>query len=247
MQRNRRQVCRVCGNEKSEAGMVPVQGMRPSLAAEIERDHPGATSEGFLCLADLNHYRSIHIERLLETEKGELSGIDHQVLESIRNLETVAGDPARESDTRRTFGEGLADSVASFGGSWTFLMAFAATMALWILINSTGLSTRPFDPFPYILLNLVLSCLASVQAPVILMSQNRQAARDRLTSEHDYRVNLKAELEIRQIHDKLDHLLAHQWSRLMDIQQIQVDVLRELEEHRRERRGDRAEPTGPQS
>jgi len=213
---------------------MPIEGMRPALAEEIERDHPGATSEGFICLADLNHYRSIHIERLLETEKGELSGIDRDVLDSIRNLETVAGDPAAEGDTHRTVGEALSDSLASFGGSWTFLIAFATIMGSWILVNSTGLRATPFDPFPYILLNLVLSCLAAVQAPVILMSQNRQAARDRLTSEHDYRVNLKAELEIRQIHDKLDHLLAHQWSRLMEIQQIQVDVLRELEEHRRE-------------
>ena len=111
MQHGQRQICRVCGKEKAQAGMVPIQGMRPALATDIERDHPGATSEGFICLADLNHYRSVHIERLLETEKGELTSIDREVLDSIRNLETVAVDPARDSDARRTFGEGLADSV----------------------------------------------------------------------------------------------------------------------------------------
>jgi len=99
---------------------------------------------------------------------------------------------------------------------------------IWIALNSVLLLRRPFDPYPFILLNLVLSCLAAIQAPVIMMSQNRQESKDRLRSQHDYRVNLKAELEIRQLHDKIDHLLSHQWERLVEIQQIQIDLLSEL-------------------
>ena len=99
---------------------------------------------------------------------------------------------------------------------------------MWIAINSIPLLWRPFDVYPYILLNLALSGLAAIQAPIIMMSQNRQEAKDRLRSEHDYRVNLKAELEIRQLHWKLDQLLTHQWQRLLEIQQIQMDLMEEL-------------------
>src|SRR5205823_2265166 len=101
-------------------------------------------------------------------------------------------------------------------------------LVVWIVINSLAVLMRPFDPFPYILLNLILSCLAAIQAPIIMMSQNRLEARDRLRAEHDYRVNLKAELEIRHLHWKMDQLLTHQWRRLLEIQQIQTDLMEEL-------------------
>ena len=110
----------------------------------------------------------------------------------------------------------------------TVIISFAVVMAIWIVINTVALLRRPFDPFPYILLNLVLSCLASIQAPVIMMSQNRQEAKDRLRAEHDYRVNLKAEVEIRQINVKMDQLLTHQWQRLLEIQQIQTELMEEV-------------------
>jgi uncharacterized membrane protein len=125
-------------------------------------------------------------------------------------------------------GERLADRLAAFGGSWTFLVCFGLFLVIWIGVNSALLVVRPVDPFPYILLNLVLSCLAALQAPVIMMSQNRQEAKDRLRSQHDYQVNLKAELEIRHLHEKMDHLLSHQWERLAQIQEIQLELLSEL-------------------
>jgi uncharacterized membrane protein len=132
-----------------------------------------------------------------------------------------------------SFGERLADHIADFGGSWTFISLFGAFILIWIVINTILLIVRPFDPYPFILLNLMLSCLAAVQAPIIMMSQNRQEARDRLRSESDYRVNLKAELEIRHLHEKLDHLLQHQWERLIEIQQIQIELMNELTAERR--------------
>ena len=133
----------------------------------------------------------------------------------------------QEYDASLTFGELLSDRIAEFGGSWGFLLVFGAVMALWIGINSLTLLSRPFDPYPYILLNLLLSCLAAIQAPVIMMSQNRQEARDRLRAEHDYQINLKAELEIRNLHEKMDHLVHRQWEKLMEIQQIQMDLMEE--------------------
>ena len=122
----------------------------------------------------------------------------------------------------------MADKIATFGGSWTFLICFAIFLFIWIGMNSLVLVLRPYDPYPFIFLNLILSCLAAIQAPIIMMSQNRQEAKDRIRSQHDYQVNLKAELEIRHLHEKVDHLLSHQWSRLVQIQELQLELLSEL-------------------
>lgn len=147
--------------------------------------------------------------------------------------ETAAQNVEFLLEQKATFGERIADRVAGFGGSWGFIMAFGATIAVWMAANILILS-KSFDPYPFILLNLVLSCLAAIQAPIILMSQNRQAARDRIRSENDYRVNLKAELEVRHLHDKLDLLLNGQWQKLMEVQAIQMEIMEELMDKRRE-------------
>jgi uncharacterized membrane protein len=133
-----------------------------------------------------------------------------------------------EFEQQLTFGERLADKIAEFGGSWRFIIIFFVILSLWIAINSLTLILKPFDPYPFILLNLILSCLASIQAPIIMMSQNRQEDKDRLRAEHDYRINLKAELEIRHLHEKIDHLLMNQWQRLLEIQEIQMELMEEL-------------------
>jgi uncharacterized membrane protein len=169
-----------------------------------------------------------YIQKLLESEKGELTTLDHEVLESLQRHETLSSNVDAEFEQDLTLGAKMADKLATFGGSWTFLIIFASILFIWIGLNSFLLLKKPFDPYPFILLNLVLSCLAAIQAPVIMMSQNRQEAKDRLRSQHDYQVNLKAELEIRHLHDKIDHLLSHQWERLVEIQQIQIDLLSEL-------------------
>ena len=192
---------------------------------------------GYICIADLNHFRGNYIQGLLEDEKGELTALDHEVLESLERHETLTNNVDDEFVKDLTLGEKMADTVATFGGSWTFLIIFAAIMFVWILLNAVVVYKKPFDPYPFILLNLVLSCLAAVQAPVIMMSQNRQESKDRLRSQHDYRVNLKAELEIRQLHDKIDHLLSHQWERLVEIQQVQIDLLTELTHLREKEKG----------
>ena len=207
---------------------MPAVLVRSAVAELIKRSYPDWKPEGFICLNDLNQFRMQYIQNLLESEKGELTALDHEVLESLQRHETLSSNVDAEFEKDVTLGEKMADGLASFGGSWTFLIIFASILFIWIGLNSIVLLKKPFDPYPFILLNLVLSCIAAIQAPVIMMSQNRQEAKDRLRSQHDYQVNLKAELEIRQLHDKIDHLLSHQWERLVEIQQIQIDLLSEL-------------------
>ena len=194
---------------------------------------PTWSAAGYICVDDLNRFRNAYVQSLLQDERGELSSLDRSVLESLARHETLAQDVEAEFQNKFSFGERLADQIADFGGSWTFILLFGAVILVWVLINTVFLLARPFDPYPFILLNLFLSCLAALQAPIIMMSQNRQEARDRLRSENDYRVNLKAELEIRQLHEKLDHLLQHQWQRLMEIQQIQIELMNEITPGRR--------------
>jgi len=207
---------------------MPAALVRNAVAEQIKISNPDWKPEGYICLSDLNQFRMQYIQNLLESEKGELTALDHEVLESLQRHETLSSNVDAEFEKDPTLGEKMADGLASFGGSWTFLIIFASILFIWIGLNSILLLKKPFDPYPFILLNLVLSCLAAIQAPVIMMSQNRQEAKDRLRSQHDYQVNLKAELEIRQLHDKIDHLLSHQWERLVEIQQIQIDLLSEI-------------------
>jgi uncharacterized membrane protein len=227
-QKNDRQVCAVCGNTFPGGEIIPGAAVREAFAREISRDHPDWSTQSFICRNDLTKYRVRYVHSLLESEKGELTSLEEDVLSSIRDQELLAKNVDAEFEQKWTLGERLADRIATFGGSWAFLICFGAFIALWIGMNALVLVQRPLDPYPFILLNLILSCLAAMQAPIIMMSQNRQEAKDRLRSQHDYQVNLKAELEIRHLHDKMDHLLSHQWNRLAQIQEIQLDMLSEI-------------------
>jgi uncharacterized membrane protein len=218
--------CQLCGNSATQ--LLPAAVVRTPIVDVIKKKSPDWKPEGYICQADLNRFRFEYIKDLLESEKGELSSLDQEVLESLKRHETLASNTDAEYEKDLTLGARLADRLADFGGSWTFIAIFGAILLAWIVLNSAVLVARPFDPYPFILLNLILSCLAAIQAPVIMMSQNRQEAKDRLRSQHDYQINLKAELEIRHLHEKLDHLLSHQWERLVAIQQVQLDVLSEL-------------------
>lgn len=220
--------CDICGADFPPTNVVPADLVRLPVADLVRAQHPNWSAHSHICFADLNRFRSDYVQKSLEQERGELSALEEQVVESLREHELLAENVNDEFQKQATLGERVADKVASFGGSWTFIILFALVLLLWIGINSVALLSKPFDPYPYILLNLVLSCLAAIQAPVIMMSQNRQEAKDRLRAEHDYRVNLKAELEIRHLHSKLDLLLTHQWQRLLEIQQLQTDLLEEI-------------------
>lgn len=202
--------------------------VRPPVARAIEQEIGRWDESGWICRDDLQKFRHRYVESLLREEKGELTELENEVLESLREHEILAKNPEAQFEATRTLGQKLADRIAAFGGSWAFLVTFGGVVFAWMIVNSYLLAARPFDPFPYILLNLILSCLAAIQAPVIMMSQGRQEARDRLRSTHDYQINLKAELEIRHLHQKVDHLLSHQWERLVEIQEIQMELINEV-------------------
>jgi uncharacterized membrane protein len=225
-------LCAVCGKTFASGELIPSAAVRDVISAEIAREHPGWAPGSHICKVDLAKYRANYVHSLLESEKGEITSLEEEVLQSIRDHELLAKNVDAEFEQKWTFGERLADRIATFGGSWMFLIIFGIFITAWIALNAVVLYLRPLDPYPFILLNLVLSCLAAIQAPVIMMSQNRQEAKDRLRSQHDYQVNLKAELEIRHLHDKIDHLLSHQWNRLAEIQEIQLDLLSEISRRR---------------
>ena len=230
--KNHAHPCAICGKSFPSRDLLPAVAVRDVISAEIVRDHPQWSSESFICRSDLARYRTNYVHSLLETERGELTTLEQELLLSIRDHELLSMNIDAEFERKWSLGERLADRIATFGGSWAFLICFGAFIALWILFNTVALLVRPPDPYPFILLNLVLSCLAAIQAPIIMMSQNRQEAKDRLRSQHDYQVNLKAELEIRHLNDKIDHLLSHQWERLAQIQEIQLDILSEVGKRR---------------
>jgi uncharacterized membrane protein len=226
-------VCQVCKKPKPPNSGMIAELIRPSLAEFIKKSVPEWDDQGFVCLDDLGKFRKEYVKDVLEDELGELSALDSEVIESLHQHEILASNIAEQFERKLTFGERLSDDIASFGGSWRFIILFGVVLVLWIILNAALLVNRGFDPYPFILLNLILSCLAAMQAPIIMMSQNRAELRDRLRSENDYKINLKAELEIRHLHEKLDHLLRRQYNRLFEIQQIQIELLEEISHHKK--------------
>lgn len=178
----------------------------------------------------MSNYLAEFTRRVLRLGTEALPASERQVVERFVERAHVSRDTGRQFLDERTFGERVADRVAAFGGSWTFIGLFAFTLLSWVVLNSVVLARHDeaFDPYPYILLNLFLSMLAALQAPIIMMSQNRQAAKDRLQAQHDYEVNLKAELEILSLHEKLDQLREAQWRDLVALQREQIRLLTQL-------------------
>jgi uncharacterized membrane protein len=220
--------CQVCGKQYKIGEVIKGKLIEKSIAKLIHGKHPKWSSTGYICLADLNLFRTQYVTKVLKDASQEVYDLGKGMGKSLEEEELLARNINQDFEDSLTLGQRMADRLADFGGSWVFISIFMTVLIIWMAINTWILLEKPFDPYPYILLNLVLSCLAAIQAPVILMSQNRQEARDRLHSEHDYEINVKAEIEIRKIHEKLDHLLMHQWQRLMEIQQLQVDLMEEI-------------------
>lgn len=224
---SKRLLCAVSGRERPRKEMVRLDTLRPALAERIREDYPDLGDDALIDRREVNRYRNAYVEALLRAEHGEFSELDRQVAASIANQDTIAENVEEEFEEHRTFGQRVSDVLADFGGSWWFLTTFAITTTGWMAANLFLGGDRAFDPYPFILLNLVLSTLAAVQGPVIMMSQRRQEQKDRLRSLNDYRVNLKAELEIRHLHEKIDHLITKQWQRLAEIQQIQLEIMQD--------------------
>ncbi len=216
------------GRKYRKRDLINIDELRPSLAERIRGDYPDLPANAKISLGELARYRMLYVEELLQQEHGEFTELDRQVAESISKQDTIAENTEEEYEEHRTLGERLSDHLASFGGSWRFLISFGFFMLVWMAYNIYRGDLAGFDPYPFILLNLVLSCLAAVQAPIIMMSQNRQDQKDRQRSNNDYRVNLKAELEIRHLHEKIDYLISRQWMRLSEIQKMQMDMMHEV-------------------
>lgn len=207
-----------------------VQGIdiREGIFAIIKNEKPDFDLQDFMSLDELNHYRREYLSSLITEENGELASIDKDVIEAIKNNSFLSENYIVDKEEELTLGQRLADKIAIFGGSWAFIITFFSFILIWMSVNIFLLSSKPFDPYPFILLNLILSCLAAIQAPIIMMSQNRQEQKDRIRSEHDYKINLKAEFEIKLLSEKIDHLLIHQSKKLLEIQEVQIDYLEDI-------------------
>lgn len=222
--------CTVCQKKFRNNQIIHADVIRDEINKLIQNDIPNWNKKSEICRNDLHFYQNKYIHTIVESEKGELTILENQVLNAMKEHDLISITSDTIFDHEWTRGERIADKIATFGGSWAFMGFFTAFLLIWIGMNATVIFWKPIDPYPFILLNLLLSCLAAIQAPIILMSQNRQEKKDRLRAQYDYQVNLKAELEIRQLHEKMDHLLSHQWERLAQIQEIQIDLLEELQQ-----------------
>jgi uncharacterized membrane protein len=217
----------ISGKEFPIKERVQAKLIRKPIRDIIESENKNFNDSCSLSLSELNHYREKYISQFLVQEMGELSQMENKVLEALKNETFISGN-LTEEESKITFGQRVADKVASFGGSWTFIISFGIFLLVWISANIFILANKGFDPYPFILLNLILSCIAALQAPVIMMSQNRQEEKDRERAKNDYMVNLKAEVEIRMLHEKLDHLILHQEQSLIEIQRVQIDMMNDI-------------------
>ena len=220
--------CGICHNTFPSEMVISGYGIRHEIEQLIKKENPDWTDKSTICENDFNRIRRDYVLNLVQEERGKIEVLEQEVIKSIHESELLSVNPNLTFAEKIRTGDRIADKVAKFGGSWSFIITFFSILIAWICLNAIFLANQSFDPYPFILLNLILSCVAAIQAPVIMMSQNRQEAKDRIRSENDYKVNLKAEIEIRTLHEKIDHLLLDQWSRMMQIQEIQLDMLEKL-------------------
>ena len=217
----------ISGVEFPEKDRVSAKTIRIPILKLIKEEYPNFDDNQCISDKELNVYREKYITKFLQKEVGELTNLHMDVIKSISDDSSFVSKVEDEEDTR-TFGQVVADKVASFGGSWTFIISFFVFITIWIASNVFLLLNKGFDPYPFILLNLILSCIAALQAPVIMMSQNRQEEKDRERAKKDYMINLKSELEIRMLDEKLDHLIMHQQQELIEIQKVQIEMMNDI-------------------
>jgi uncharacterized membrane protein len=217
----------ISGLEFTDEDKVSCKSIRVPILNLMKKEHPHLDASKEISVGELNIYREKYISTFLKSEVGELNDLHKRVLKSLADDNSLVSKVEDEPDNR-TFGQKLADNVANFGGSWTFIIWFFVVILVWIGANAFLLLNKGFDPYPFILLNLILSCLASLQAPIIMMSQNRQEEKDRERAKKDYMINLKSELEIRMLDDKIDHLIMHQQQELIEIQKVQIEMMNDI-------------------
>ncbi len=213
---------------KNNNTFISAHLLREPIYNLIKKDYPDFNRDCYIDKNEEARYRDIHLESLIKHDESNI--LDKNVIESILNKTIISDNIEDDWDEKLTIGQGIADKVAKFGGSWTFIITFTIFLFLWMATNVWFLAARPFDPYPFILLNLFLSTLAAIQAPIIMMSQNRQEEKDRKRGENDYKVNLKAELEIKLLHDKIDHLISYQNQKLIETLELNSDYLEYIKE-----------------
>jgi uncharacterized membrane protein len=218
----------ISGKEFLEEEKIVAGQLRFAILDLILKDHPNLLETDLISVNELNFYREKYISSFVSDNLDELGEMRDNVLQSLKEHSILSTKLELEEQSELTLGQRIADHVAEFGGSWTFILSFFGFLTIWIIANIFFLRSRTFDPYPFILLNLILSCIAALQAPVIMMSQNRQEQKDRERSKKDFMINMKAELEIRILHEKLDHLIMHQQQELIEIQKIQIDMMNEI-------------------
>ena len=217
----------ITGKEYPESQKISAAVIRNPILTLIQKDFPDFNNTMSISMTEMNLYREKYISDYLSKEVSELTSLESTVLDSLHSDASLVSKVEDEPGDF-TFGQRIADKVATFGGSWTFIISFSVFILFWICVNIIALSNKGFDPYPFILLNLILSCLAALQAPVIMMSQNRQEEKDRDRAKKDYMINLKSELEIRMLHEKLDHLILHQQQELIEIQRVQIEMMNDI-------------------
>lgn len=221
--------CSLCGKSHPRGRLRRARGIRPALAGYLEARFPDRWKpDALVCPECMNRERLAHLLQVLAKDRGQLSEIESEVARKAVDHLVIAQQVDEEFQRSATRGQRIADAVARVGGSWGFVVSFVVVLLAWIAWNSMFLRKEAFDPFPYILLNLVLSCIAALQAPVIMMSQNRMSEYDRRRADQDFRVNLKAEIEVASLHDKVDHLLHAQWEHLVEMQEMQIELLNQI-------------------
>jgi uncharacterized membrane protein len=206
---------------------ISAKTIRHSILNLIQKDNPQFSHASYLSLNELNEYRAKYISESLVKDIGELTDSEKIVIDSLTGNATLTNKIDGDDQQLLTIGQKISDKVASIGGSWKFIILFGVFIFIWLSINVIWFANKGFDPYPFILLNLILSCVAAIQAPVIMMSQNRQEEKDRIRGKKDYMINLKSELEIRTLHEKVDHFIFDQ-QELIELQKDHVAVMNDI-------------------
>ncbi|MGH2665973.1 DUF1003 domain-containing protein [Flavobacterium sp.] len=223
----------ISGKEFPVSEGIMGKNVGKSIFEMIKTEYPKFEVTDTISADEFASYRDAHLSNILLKDLRELTKSEQTVMNSLHKGTTITDKVEEEEGKADTFGQRIADKVAEFGGSWTFILSFMGFLIIWILINVLFLASKGFDPYPFILLNLILSCIAALQAPVIMMSQNRQEEKDRERAKNDYMINLKSELEIRMLHEKIDHLIIQQEEALIQMQKEQIERLEKIIEQTR--------------
>ncbi len=224
------QKCTMTGLNYPETEGLKWKQLRPSVQTFLRTVRQDWEDDYFVSYVALNELLRAYIASLTTQDIKSNEELEERVRHQFERDKTLIPINPDLEPVPLTYGQKLADKIADFGGSWPFIIIFLSFLVVWMIINFYWLSNKGFDPYPFILLNLILSCLAALQAPIIMMSQNRQEDKDRERAEYDFKVNLKAETEIRLLHEKLDHVIMNQHHSTAELLQVQIDILQMVQQ-----------------